>query len=288
MYNPLDLSMEHRLRWLEFVEWLEFEKGAFEKGFSYGAHSDEAVRKSQFFLQATANAVRVGEHFYVERSFQDLVTFAERDMPDTVEFDMSWVLAEHGWLELAAPISNGPDDIERHIICWSAATFGKNGDGFIFLLLPLPAVARPRPKHMCMVVDVIQGKPLARCKDPDSQPPYCTRFRFALMHLLSERIAVVAPARHRETVRGQAVARGIAAADRPNVVMLRRAAEEHGHAVHGPTHGFNCQWVVRGHWRQQPYPSVHEVRPIFIEAYIKGPTDKPLKQPAPRVFVGRR
>jgi len=36
------------------------------------------------------------------------------------------------------------------------------------------------------------------------------------------------------------------------------------------------QWIVRGHWRNQWYPSIKEHRQIWISPYVKGPEDKPL------------
>jgi hypothetical protein len=69
-----------------------------------------------------------------------------------------------------------------------------------------------------------------------------------------------------------------------NVIRLRRTvttqAQEEGEGV-----DWACRWVVQGHWRQQPYPSTGEVRPIWITPYIKGPEDKPLKAINPRVFA---
>ncbi|GAI71048.1 unnamed protein product [marine sediment metagenome] len=45
-----------------------------------------------------------------------------------------------------------------------------------------------------------------------------------------------------------------------------------------------CQWIVGGHWRNQWYPSKHEYRPKYIASYIKGPEDKPLRNPG-RLFA---
>lgn len=40
---------------------------------------------------------------------------------------------------------------------------------------------------------------------------------------------------------------------------------------------WNWRWTVRGHIRQQFYPSLNAHLPVFINPYIKGPDDKPLK-----------
>jgi hypothetical protein len=34
--------------------------------------------------------------------------------------------------------------------------------------------------------------------------------------------------------------------------------------------------VVRGHWRNQWYPSLNARRPLWIAPYLKGPDDAPL------------
>jgi len=51
---------------------------------------------------------------------------------------------------------------------------------------------------------------------------------------------------------------------------------------------WQCQWLVRGHWRQQFYPSANRHVPRWIAPYIKGPFDKPMRIPKPTVFVVKR
>jgi len=43
------------------------------------------------------------------------------------------------------------------------------------------------------------------------------------------------------------------------------------------------QWVVRGHWRNQWYPSIKQHRQIWVMPYMKGPEDAPIK-PVKRAF----
>jgi hypothetical protein len=57
------------------------------------------------------------------------------------------------------------------------------------------------------------------------------------------------------------------------VIELRRPA--HSGSGDG-SREFHHQWIVRGHWRQQWYPT-HEVhRPVWIAPHIKGPEGAPL------------
>ena len=47
---------------------------------------------------------------------------------------------------------------------------------------------------------------------------------------------------------------------------------------------WSCRWIVRPHWRSQYYPASKEHRPLLIPAYVKGPSDKPLKTSKATIF----
>lgn len=61
------------------------------------------------------------------------------------------------------------------------------------------------------------------------------------------------------------------------VVQLRRREQTHA-APDGEdhSHDWSHRWLVRGHWRNQWYPSMQAHRPKWIPEHIKGPDDKPL------------
>lgn len=58
------------------------------------------------------------------------------------------------------------------------------------------------------------------------------------------------------------------------VVTLRRP--ETGPTPASGLVDWSHRWIVSGHWRNQWYPSQEEHRPKWIDAYEKGPDDKPL------------
>lgn len=72
------------------------------------------------------------------------------------------------------------------------------------------------------------------------------------------------------------------------VVELRRREYQQADESHDRHIEYTCQWLVRGHWRQQYYPVSNEHRPIWILPHIKGPADKPLKTPALTAYEVRR
>jgi hypothetical protein len=60
---------------------------------------------------------------------------------------------------------------------------------------------------------------------------------------------------------------------RVRVIALRRTGSGAGG---DGTREWHHRWIVRGHWRNQWYPS-HEVhRPIWVNPHVKGPEDAPL------------
>jgi hypothetical protein len=64
-----------------------------------------------------------------------------------------------------------------------------------------------------------------------------------------------------------------------HVVQLRKTVKrtrEDGTAQHEPIE-WDFQWTVRGHVRQQWYPSLQKHLPVWIHPHIKGPEGKPLR-----------
>lgn len=74
-------------------------------------------------------------------------------------------------------------------------------------------------------------------------------------------------------------------ADPVRVITLRRTrpADEHTNA----DRDYHHQWIVRGHWRQQWYPSREVHRPIWIAPHVKGPEGAPLLG-GEKVYAWRR
>lgn len=67
-----------------------------------------------------------------------------------------------------------------------------------------------------------------------------------------------------------------------NVITLRayeqRRKEGDSHPVE-----WTMRWLVRGHWRQQYYPTENIHKPKWIAPFVKGPSNKPLKV-SPKAF----
>jgi len=61
------------------------------------------------------------------------------------------------------------------------------------------------------------------------------------------------------------------------VITLRRYREPHELDHDGDGRELRVRFIVRGHWRNQWYPSLADHRQIWISPYVKGPEDAPLR-----------
>jgi hypothetical protein len=63
--------------------------------------------------------------------------------------------------------------------------------------------------------------------------------------------------------------------DEVRILKLRRAPRDK-HETTSPGHEYHHRWIVRGHWRNQYFPSRDGHKPIWIAPHVKGPEDAPL------------
>lgn len=117
--------------------------------------------------------------------------------------------------------------------------------------------------------------------NPESASPI-KAFIISAMLWIEQKIVVESSERASRPLRRRIEKEHLGVSDEIKVIRLRRA-DHASDAEHGAVE-WSCQWVVRGHWRQQFYPSTGERRPLFILPYVKGPDDKPLKAPTATVF----
>lgn len=68
------------------------------------------------------------------------------------------------------------------------------------------------------------------------------------------------------------------------VVQLRRREHPAPAGVASHDVDWSCRWVVTGHWRHQAYQrgARHDLK--WIDPYVKGPDDKPLRMPRRTVY----
>lgn len=107
----------------------------------------------------------------------------------------------------------------------------------------------------------------------------------ALLRLLNQHIAVRVKHRPDRATRRRAERAEYPPKDVTVVHLRRPRSEDHPLDRAGKQVEWSHRWIVAGHWRNQPYPSIGETRQIWISPYVKGPEDKELRVREKRVFV---
>lgn len=115
-------------------------------------------------------------------------------------------------------------------------------------------------------------------------------FFLAAMTWINQEILELAPLTVRKVTSGASRSEKRRSPRYPvNVIQLRRrhfvhGAEEPAKIGDGPAREWHCQWVVSGHWRNQPYgPARCLRRLVYVNPYVKGPENKPLREARPTV-----
>jgi hypothetical protein len=296
------------------------------------ATNAEILSANATMLDYAAEILRRGETLIMVAPFCSLADHARRTVPDDLEFELSWVPCECGWLYLETPFTlprlcydAGERALETHTIRaigWMPRPQEVSEDEAVVKgLRALPIPSPGSYEFFCYeellvgynlwswfrlqegekVLDRLRffeerclGDPTGRYQSQQEQDAlHEIRWLYTALHLMAQKLAITV--QQKTSPLAVSMARKKRRKLNPilKVVTLRRM-EQDRHREQGQEHidrEYHWQWLVRGHWRRQPYKDglggiVY--KNIFIEAYIKGPQDKPLKSPTPTLFVARR
>lgn len=114
------------------------------------------------------------------------------------------------------------------------------------------------------------------------------RWVYTAFHLMSQKLAVTIDHDGDRAMKRRFAKDSLAPAPLLRVVTLRRLEEDRPKPKAGESVDWNWQWVVNGHWTNQWYPSIGKHKHVWIDSYIKGPEDKPLKAPSATLYVAGR
>jgi hypothetical protein len=234
--------------------------------------------------------------FFVEPDICALVAGASESLPDTT-LRQEDVPTQLGWLYFDRPLripvdAQGQTDLramdpadDLTEVPLAAIAWDRYDQGIILFFFA-DLRYRNRLPGLCIiwVCSMAFGQTWRRWEDqPDSSfnlmlRALLTFFRFSAQHILTTTARQVGRAAQRRLARENPVVPPV------HLVILRRKAyrainEETGHTVE-----WSCQWLVRGHWRQQFFPSDGSNRPIWIAPYLKGPEGKPIRIASETVY----
>jgi len=126
-----------------------------------------------------------------------------------------------------------------------------------------------------------------RPEDVVLHPWHEIRWIYTALYLMAQRLSLTVQHVTDRHTRRRAERQGQMAPSFIRVITLRRLEAARKHEASKDVE-WHWQWEVRGHWRNQFYPSEGIHKPKFIEAYVKGPPDKPLKEGSHKLFAAVR
>lgn len=122
-------------------------------------------------------------------------------------------------------------------------------------------------------------------KEGEVVPTYGRPFLKSAWRLMQQTLASTTEATFDRATRRRLQRQDITASP-VRIVTLRHTTKEQ-HQTSAAEREYHHQWIVRGHWRQQYYPSRDVHRPLWIAPHVKGPEGKPLLG-GERVHVWKR
>lgn len=236
-------------------------------------------------VQVATNA----EHFYIDKTFLPFFDAAFTNVPDNIVFDESRLISTSGWLDLrnakAALKMGTANGGEYDVLIWSKFILAKyKKPAYLLAFLDFSDPTQVQWAQSCVVLEGDKYVPTKEHGENHKVDQVIIRNAAIILHLLGMRVSHKTEQSARANLANAARAKGYPATAK--LITLRRPTQQHVEGAQDIE--WNCQWHVRGHWRQQPYRSTGQVRPVFIEAYIKGPADKPLKPLSHNIFVAKR
>ena len=252
-----------------------------------------------------------GETFYWSEPICGLIESAARSIPET------WTLREealeplHAFAWLARPISIPSSEAPVCAIGWFPA---RRQDGRVEEFIPpyeRPILTDPNRDALCLVffssssslpvpfpmtlafwpimaqLRQVQAELEHESAGSDLHNGFTIREKAALfatmVAFLEQRILLSSRfLADRASRRRRRKARQSPPSEEIHVVRLRHVAYR-GEGGDRDIQ-WTCQWIVRGHWRNQWHPSQKHHHPKWIAPYVKGPEDKPLRKPG-RLFA---
>lgn len=261
-------------------------------------------RGREFAYLAAIMMARSGELFYWNRVTTDLIAQTWVGFPNTWRLLPSDIPRQYGYAFLESPLvlaRGDGEDIHVQVVSWVClpkSLAGKDPG-------PKFPVTGPDGCQVCAFMFWPVGYTNGDYHAPMPSSVYSVNFgesieemmayksfrtsQFPLLHEAKAKVLgtmftfmrqrLVAPSERRPS---RALRRRLGQppeAPRTNVMILRayeeRAAYHRDSSVTDAV-DWQLQWLVRGHWRNQWYPSLKLNQPKWIMPYIKGPPDKPL------------
>ena len=279
-------ALESQLAQIEFwqspiaVEYAEAVRG----NIVVKGQGDVQIRSAGTMAEGIRNAFRYATPYFLSSEIITLIHDSMKDFPTGIPFGSIWPENPIGWMHMEQPFmleaDDGGDGLECAGILWSPEQqVGHMATGFFG-----GSVGWPYANALRLWTTQTFG-PDAHIGDVEDLDVinlsnfgiYTSRFTATLFAFLRQKIVSFQDYRGPRSTTRRFQRATQTEAPLVRVIQLRKRE------VHGRENGdsepqdWSYRWIVSGHWRKQWYSSRQRHEPLFIDSYVKGPDDKPLK-----------
>lgn len=230
-------------------------------------------------VAALSAALASGEVYALSGHIQDLVWAAAEQLPASTGYSITDCPAPTGVIVGERRLPGGIDALG-----WFARSTHEEG----YVSTVMMSYAEPSDPERETPFGFVQWRPdqaLAEIDESDTTEWVgdarilaVRRFMAAFSYFVQQRVLVGSPERADRATRRRLGRAGFDAEQGIQVIQLRATAGRTHEPGEATDVEWATRWIVRGHWRQQPYgPGRSLVKPIWISPYVKGPEDKPVR-----------
>jgi len=253
----------------------------------YVLKKDSTPHELAQVLSAVYDMVHLGDTYFMASNIEDGMLQAASNLPQDVQVHKESFPSTRGFMFLEHPLPPLLTDKDGSVYgdvtafsWWYAQIEDTDQWGMVLVAWSITNnLYQP-----CLYLKILDGDTvlsilgLDEAVQEDDKPIITlVSFLVATFNFLEQQLLEAAiTALPRQQLR-QAVRKGHATT--VNVIRLRRKYTQHPTDPNVAPTSYDFQWLVRGHWRKQPYRSKGPdfYKHIFIQPYVKGPDDKPLK-----------
>jgi hypothetical protein len=235
--------------------------------------------------------LRQSELFYVAAEMVDLACAAARSIPD-FQLHPEDLPAEAGLLVFEHPVASVPivdEQLGITGLCWAPIPAQEDVllvSTYIDRAESRPLLARVAPNRRLSEEPKLiyghGGEFTWRFGDNEGHAPQSTHWVAALAPvlkaawiLMQQSLAAATDLEPPRAARRRLKRTGHEPSS-VRLVELRRPHSASSESESIISREYHHQWIVRGHWRQQWYPTRQVHRPVWIAPHVKGPNDAPL------------
>ena len=254
----------------EYADYLKAQVGSYE------------IRSAPEIVAGVGNAFLQATPFFVSSEISQLLRDTMFDFPTTIQWSSFWPEEKVGFAYMEQPFTIPADDESDSIEC-RAILWVPDSDRLGVNCAFFGGSVGPERGDAMRLWTLQRAVPTTTVGDTGPVPStshfttFTTRFTATFFSFLRQKIVSLQDQRAARPARKRFWRITQTEAPLVRVIQLRRREVRGKENGHGEPRDWSHRWIVSGHWRKQWYSSRHRHEPLFIDSYVKGPDDKPLK-----------